>query len=83
MLDGKKPGDTVELEVYRQGSRYGESGRFFNITVELMEDMGGTSTPANQQQIPQQQAPNNTQTPDSTQNPGYDQFEEFFNYFFN
>lgn len=83
VLDGKKPGDTVELEVYRQGSRYGESGRFFNITVELMEDMGGTSTPANQQQIPQQQAPNNTQTPDSTQNPGYDQFEEFFNYFFN
>ncbi len=83
VLDGKKPGDTVELEVYRQGSRYGESGRFFNITVELMEDMGESSTPVPQQQLPQQTPSEQPQNPGSTQNPGYDQFEEFFNYFFN
>ena len=56
VIEGKKPGDTVELEVYRPSQRPNGEGRFFNITVALMEDMGDTTAQQPQtQQVPQQE----------------------------
>ena len=86
-LEGKKPGDTVDLEVYRPSTRRNESGRFFNITVTLMEDMGDAVSTQNPQDNTQQnpgygQYPGNDGNSGYGQNPNTDEFEDFFRDFF-
>lgn len=86
-LEGKKPGDTVDLEVYRPSTRRNESGRFFNITVTLMEDMGDAVSTQNPQVNTQQnpgygQYPGNDGNSGYGQNPNTDEFEDFFRDFF-
>lgn len=76
VIEGKKPGDTVELEVYRPSQRPNGEGRFFNITVALMEDMGDTTA----QQPQTQQVPQQEQQPSEDQY--YNDMEDFFNRFF-
>ena len=75
VIEGKKPGDTVELEVYRPSQRPNGEGRFFNITVALMEDMGDTTA----QQPQTQQVPQQEQQPSEDQY--YNDMEDFFNRF--
>lgn len=87
ILEGKKPGDKVELEVYRPAARAGQNGRFFNVSVKLLEDMGDATVDNQQEnqpyegyspQNPETQPPANEQVPDS-----YKDIEDFFNHFFN
>lgn len=83
-IEGKKPGDTVELEIYRPGSRSSQNGKFFSITVKLLEDMGTTATTSpsvsdsksNDQQNPE------TQPPANDRQPSNQDIEDFFNKFF-
>lgn len=87
VLEGKKPGDTVELEVYRPASRSNIAGKKFTTKVKLIEDMGTTSIADTQQPV---QEPQETQDPRGRKyNPGsddssdsYKDFEDFFNQFF-
>ena len=90
VLEAKKPGDTVELEVFRPAARSGVSGKKFTAAVKLIEDMGNTTTNTEQQPEPEVTDPNSG----SKYNPGsddsdgserqdpYDEFEDFFNQFF-
>ncbi len=87
VLESKKPGDTVELEVFRPSARSGIAGKKFTATVKLIEDMGNTSTNNTQQQVPEATAPNegnkyNPGSDDSKYRDPYEEFEDFFNQFF-
>lgn len=87
VLESKKPGDTIELEVFRPSARSGISGKKFTAAVKLIEDMGNTPTNNTQQQVPEVTDPNggNKYNPGSDgseyQDP-YQEFEDFFNQFF-
>ncbi|MBE6905066.1 MAG: trypsin-like serine protease [Ruminococcaceae bacterium] len=86
VLEGKKPGDTIELEVFRPAARSGVSGKKFTATVKLIEDMGNTAT-NNQQPVPEVTDPNsgnkyNPGNDDSEYQDPYEEFEDFFNQFF-
>lgn len=86
-MKGKKPGDTIDLEVYRPGSTASQKGRFFNITVQLIEATDTTTATNNTaEQVPYdpyygQQNPE-TQPPANDQAPSNQDLEEFFNQFF-
>ena len=83
VLEGKKPGETVELEIYRPATRLGESGTFFTVDVILMEDTGDLTTTETQQQTQPTQPAEPEETPENNRGYGYDDLEEFFNQFFN
>lgn len=87
VLEGKKPGDTIELEVFRPSARSGISGKKFTASVKLIEDMGNTATNNTQQQVPEVTDPNsgdkyNPGNDDSEYQDPYKEFEDFFNQFF-
>lgn len=75
-LEGLNPGDTVELEVYRVPNRSNGNGRFFNVTVAVIEDSTSITTETNQQE---QQKPENGSNGYSDP---YQDIEDFFNRFF-
>lgn len=58
ILEGKKPGDTVRLTVYRQ-SVTGKSSTF-EVDVELAEDTGSLQQNTQQQSTTEQPSGNNT-----------------------
>ncbi|MCI8649135.1 MAG: trypsin-like serine protease [Anaerotruncus sp.] len=70
VIKGKKPGDLVELEVYRPGRVPSEKGRFFNVTIALMENTG-TET---QQPQPEENYPPQQQEPPLEEYPTWDDF---------
>ncbi|MBC8584569.1 S1C family serine protease [Youxingia wuxianensis] len=79
VIDDMNPGDTVDLEVYRPSATTGGKGRFFNVSVALMEDTS-SGTPSQQPSENYSQQP---ETQDPSQIPGgFDSYEDFFNYFF-
>ncbi|MEM1485443.1 trypsin-like peptidase domain-containing protein [Oscillospiraceae bacterium PP1C4] len=83
VIQDKKPGETVELEVYRPGSRSSQNGKFFNITVKLLEDMGTPATQAPSYSDFSGSNPNpETQPPANEQLPPDESLEDFFNNFF-
>lgn len=87
VLESKKPGDTIELEVFRPSARSGISGKKFTAAVKLIEDMGNTPTNNTQQQVPEVTDPNggnkyNPGSDDSEYQDPYQEFEDFFNQFF-
>ena len=73
-LEGKKPGDTVAISVYRAPSRSGQQAREFTVDVALMEDKGASASAATEQQNPQQ--------PDQGGNYSTDDLNDFFRNFF-
>lgn len=90
-LKGKKPGDTVKLEVYRAPLQ--NSGRktgFFTVDVKVMEDTGEDDTPQ-ESNVPQQPQYGNGGSGNggyggdgSGGNGGYiDPFDYFFGQFYN
>ena len=85
-IEGKKPGDTVDLEVYRPSNRPNGDGRFFEVTIALVEDTSGQEQPQQPQdsqgygQNPYGQNPGYGQDPGYGD--GYDPFDEFFRDFF-
>ena len=80
VIEGKKPGDTVELEVYRPSQRPNGQGTFFNVTIELMEDTTGA---VSEQDETQEQLPEQDLYGDGYGGyDGYDEFEDFFSKFF-
>ena len=79
VIDDMNPGDTVDLEVYRPSATTGGKGRFFNISVVLMED----TSSGTQSQQPSENYSQQPETQDPSQIPGgFDSYEDFFNYFF-
>lgn len=89
-IEGKKPGDTVELEVYRPSQRPNAEGKFFTVTVALMEDLGDSVSTQGGVQDPSdaygQNPYGNGQDPYGNgyddYGDSYDEFEDFFNQFF-
>lgn len=89
-IEGKKPGDTVELEVYRPSQRPNAEGKFFTVTVALMEDLGDSVSTQGGVQDPSdaygQNPYGNGQNPYGNDyddyGDSYDEFEDFFNQFF-
>lgn len=68
ILDGKNPGDQVKLEVYRPGRTPSQQGKFFEVTIALMEDNGQSGTvQQEQQQQQEQQLPSEDQKQDPWQ----------------
>ncbi len=82
VLEGKKPGDTIELEVFRPSSRSSVAGQKFNVKVKLIEDMGNTGAVVNPQQIPETQDPYGEKYNPGNERDPYEEFEDFFNHFF-
>lgn len=80
VLDEKKPGDTVELEVFRPSARSNVAGKKFTVDVKLIEDMGNTNSVNVPEQVPQTPGRYN---PGSDNGDAYNEFEDFFNHFFN
>lgn len=81
ILEDKKPGETVELEVFRPAARSNVAGKKFTVDVKLIEDMGNSGSVNVPQQVPQNPNPGNYNPGNSGDS--YDDFEDFFNHFFN
>ncbi len=43
IISAKKPGDKVELTIFRQASKQGDAGRTFKVTITLLEDGAETT----------------------------------------
>ena len=82
-IEGKSPGDTVELEVYRPSQRPNAEGKFFTVTVALMEDLGDSvSTQGGAQNPSDAYGRNPYGNGYDDYGDSYDEFEDFFNQFF-
>lgn len=80
-IKDKKPGDSVKLEIYRPGATPAQTGRFFEVTVKLIEDMGTASADTQQDEQNVYGYENPETQPPSGQQPYSDDYSDFFNWF--